>query len=185
MNCITQVARGSCNYFPAFTWVLHPLTRRVLKWNISPLQTPSYHSHCAKRRTQNRISFCTRSSSSSTAELHYEKACSETLESLSDRLEVLLETENAPVESDITFANGVLTVQLGSHGTYVINKQTPNRQIWLSSPTSGPKRYDLIGNSWVYKHDGVSLHALLQEEFSKIFNANLDLSDCSFAGLDL
>ena len=28
-------------------------------------------------------------------------------------------------------------------GTYVINKQTPNKQIWLSSPISGPKRYDL------------------------------------------
>ena len=24
----------------------------------------------------------------------------------------------------------------------MINKQTPNRQIWLSSPVSGPKRYD-------------------------------------------
>lgn len=30
--------------------------------------------------------------------------------------------------------SGVLTVKLGRHGTYVINKQTPNRQIWLSSP---------------------------------------------------
>ena len=28
----------------------------------------------------------------------------------------------------------MLTVKLGRHGTYVINKQTPNRQIWLSSP---------------------------------------------------
>ncbi len=36
--------------------------------------------------------------------------------------------------------SGVLTVKVGGdHGTYVINKQTPNRQIWLSSPT----RYDL------------------------------------------
>lgn len=29
---------------------------------------------------------------------------------------------------------GVLTVKLGKHGTYVINKQTPNRQMWMSSP---------------------------------------------------
>ena len=29
---------------------------------------------------------------------------------------------------------GVLTVKLGAHGTYVYNKQTPNRQIWMSSP---------------------------------------------------
>ncbi len=28
----------------------------------------------------------------------------------------------------------MLTVKLGSKGTYVLNKQTPNRQIWFSSP---------------------------------------------------
>uniref|UniRef100_A0A914RUA2 Frataxin n=1 Tax=Parascaris equorum TaxID=6256 RepID=A0A914RUA2_PAREQ len=36
---------------------------------------------------------------------------------------------------------GVITAKVGrDKGTYVINKQTPNRQIWLSSPISGPKR---------------------------------------------
>lgn len=30
--------------------------------------------------------------------------------------------------------NEVLTLKLGALGTYVLNKQTPNRQIWLSSP---------------------------------------------------
>ena len=35
---------------------------------------------------------------------------------------------------------GVLTLNLGSHGTYVINKQAPNKQIWVSSPVSGPVR---------------------------------------------
>jgi hypothetical protein len=29
---------------------------------------------------------------------------------------------------------GVMTIKLGSLGTYVINKQAPNRQIWMSSP---------------------------------------------------
>jgi frataxin len=29
---------------------------------------------------------------------------------------------------------GVLTLKLGSKGTYVLNKQPPNKQIWLSSP---------------------------------------------------
>ncbi|TKS66032.1 Frataxin, mitochondrial [Collichthys lucidus] len=74
--------------------------------------------------------------------------------------------------------SGVLTVKVGrDHGTYVINKQTPNKQIWLSSPTSGPKRYDWTGESWVYTHDGVSLHQLLSKEFSIIFNKNMDLID--------
>ena len=30
--------------------------------------------------------------------------------------------------------SGVLTVRLGDNGTYVLNKQPPNKQIWLSSP---------------------------------------------------
>ncbi|XP_057955912.1 frataxin, mitochondrial isoform X1 [Malania oleifera] len=35
---------------------------------------------------------------------------------------------------DIDYGNQVLTLKLGTLGTYVVNKQTPNRQIWLSSP---------------------------------------------------
>lgn len=49
-------------------------------------------------------------------------------------------------------------------GTYVINRQTPNKQIWLSSPKSGPKRYDFTNGTWIYKHDGKSLHQLLDDE---------------------
>lgn len=64
----------------------------------------------------------------------------------------------------------MLTVQLEDDGTYVINKQTPNRQIWLSSPNSGPKRYDYIQAQWVYSHDRTSLDDLLSLEFSKILN---------------
>ncbi|XP_045799108.1 frataxin, mitochondrial isoform X2 [Trifolium pratense] len=37
---------------------------------------------------------------------------------------------------DIDYGNDVLTVKLGELGTYVLNKQTPNRQLWLSSPLS-------------------------------------------------
>jgi frataxin len=63
------------------------------------------------------------------------------------------------------------------HGTYVINKQPPNKQIWLSSPISGPKRYDYVVTSegqdskqdtatggWVYLRDGTYLTELLQQE---------------------
>lgn len=79
--------------------------------------------------------------------------------------------------------DGVLTVFLGpSYGTYVINRQTPNKQIWLSSPVSGPKRYDLItknGGYWVYKHDGVTLHKLLQDEISKIAETKIKFEKCA------
>ena len=68
----------------------------------------------------------------------------------------------------------------------MLNKQPPNRQIWLSSPVSGPKRYDWVENGygdgdgeereegdgkgeggrgeWVYLRDGSTLSGLLEEE---------------------
>lgn len=42
------------------------------------------------------------------------------------------------------FSAGVLTVYIDGKGTWVINKQPPNRQIWLSSPISGPRRFDWV-----------------------------------------
>lgn len=72
---------------------------------------------------------------------------------------------------------GVLTLKFPPNGTYVINKQPPNKQIWLSSPISGPKRYDYAvwsegqdakegtgAGAWVYLRDGSTLAALLQGE---------------------
>lgn len=84
------------------------------------------------------------------------------------------------------FQSGVLTVSFGSpYGTYVINRQTPNRQIWLSSPLSGPKRYDFVEEQkcWIYKHDGRSLHELLQSEIPVVIRAPTDFSRCAFSRL--
>ncbi|KAJ6808284.1 frataxin, mitochondrial [Iris pallida] len=55
-------------------------------------------------------------------------------------------------------------------GTYVINKQTPNRQVWLSSPVSGPSRFDwdVESKSWVYRRTKANLFRLLEDELCKI-----------------
>lgn len=111
------------------------------------------------------------------SEAQYERLAEETLDALADYFEDLTDENFTGMDYDVVFSNGVLTLKLGSdHGTYVINKQTPNRQIWLSSPTSGPKRYDWTGERWVYAHDAVPLHSLLSKELSIIFKTNIDLS---------
>ncbi|XP_062537458.1 frataxin homolog, mitochondrial [Armigeres subalbatus] len=112
----------------------------------------------------------------------FETVCSDTLESLCDYFELLVEDASFLKSADITYGDGVLTVNFGNpYGTYVINRQSPNRQIWLSSPTSGPKRYDFIPDKskvnegfWLYKHDGVSLHELLQKEIAPIVQKEVD-----------
>lgn len=79
--------------------------------------------------------------------------------------------------------DGVLTVKFDEpHGTYVINRQTPNKQIWLSSPKSGPKRYDFVNSQWIYKHDGKTLHELLNNEISTIVKFEVCFDKCSFSG---
>uniref|UniRef100_T1JFT7 ferroxidase n=1 Tax=Strigamia maritima TaxID=126957 RepID=T1JFT7_STRMM len=89
--------------------------------------------------------------------------------------------KNDATDSDVTYGDGVLTVKLGNdRGTYVINKQSPNRQIWLSSPLSGPKRYDFVDGRWVYLHDGVALHDLLTGEFNQIFKTDTNFTKCAY-----
>ena len=65
-------------------------------------------------------------------------------ESLCERFEDIVDSTASLSEADVSLSSGVLTVQLPDVGTYVINKQTPNRQIWLSSPKSGPARFDFV-----------------------------------------
>ena len=75
----------------------------------------------------------------------------------------------------------------------MINKQPPNKQIWLSSPFryvitprtsdvtespfSGPKRYDYVAqnNGWYYSRDGRSMESLLSEELSGALERKIEL----------
>lgn len=107
-------------------------------------------------------------------ENEYHKLADETLDFLQEKLEVFVEDMDID-GGDVEHAQGVLTVKLGSHGTYVINKQTPNRQIWLSSPLTGPFRYDYHEGSWVYHRDGRELLSQLQQELKQLLGSEPDL----------
>lgn len=56
-----------------------------------------------------------------------------TMNTLLESLEELLE-DIRDSDYEVEYHNGVLTLRLSDKGTYVINKQPPNKQIWLSSP---------------------------------------------------
>ncbi|KAF9014938.1 hypothetical protein BDQ17DRAFT_1340213 [Cyathus striatus] len=98
------------------------------------------------------------------------------MNNLLESLEDLLDTVgNADYE--VEYHSGVLTLKLGEKGTYVINKQPPNKQIWLSSPFSGPKRYDYSesDDDWLYSRDSRAMGDLLNDELSKALSMNIDL----------
>ncbi|KAL1958151.1 hypothetical protein VTO42DRAFT_5006 [Malbranchea cinnamomea] len=105
---------------------------------------------------------------------------------LLSELEELQET-GSDIEAE--YSAGVLTINVPGVGTYVLNKQPPNRQIWLSSPISGPKRYDwvvlgdgqhekegtreYVGGQWIYLRDGSNLTTLLNEELGLEMDYNI------------
>ena len=68
---------------------------------------------------------------------------------------------------DLDLSNGILKIDLKNNKTYIINIQKNNKQIWLSSPFSGPKRFEYINNEWVDIHNNkIKLYELLNTEFN-------------------
>ena len=56
---------------------------------------------------------------------------------LTDLTDALDETDSNVFE-EVNYADGVLNIEMSDSRCYVLNKQQPNMQIWLSSPISGP-----------------------------------------------
>ncbi|KDP44618.1 hypothetical protein JCGZ_19760 [Jatropha curcas] len=79
---------------------------------------------------------------------------------------------------DIDYGNEVLTLKLGDLGTYVLNKQTPNRQLWLSSPVSGPSRFDWdrSAQAWVYRRTKANLLKVLESELEQLCGQPIKLT---------
>lgn len=80
-----------------------------------------------------------------------------------------------------------MTLTIAPIGTYVINKQPPNKEIWLSSPISGPKRYGYFiakdtkdgteEGKWLYYRDLTTLREVLLEETGVDIEESADHSD--------
>ncbi|KAG0145879.1 hypothetical protein CROQUDRAFT_658131 [Cronartium quercuum f. sp. fusiforme G11] len=109
------------------------------------------------------------------ADQEYHQISDETLHHLTESLETLIESGHPKVEGwDVDYScstcgkSGVLTFSMGGNGTYVLNKQPPNKQIWFSSPFSGPKRFDYDRNlaEWFYSRDDSRLIDLIRDEVS-------------------
>lgn len=110
-------------------------------------------------------------------EKEFHKLADEILNYIQEKVDELGEEHD--IEGfDTDHAEGVLTIRLGTSGTYVINKQTPNRQIWLSSPVSGPARFDWDGENhcWVYRRTKSEMLSLLEKELHELFGASVSLA---------
>ena len=120
----------------------------------------------ASGATRSRVvaSGATRAASSAAGD-DYVALADEALDTILEKADELSD-ERDDVEAELS--SGVLTLKIAGAGTWVINKQVPNRQLWLSSPVSGPCRYEYVEGTWTHTRDGSSLAELLERELGLI-----------------
>lgn len=101
------------------------------------------------------------------------KAYAERSDRVFEAVQDALEREGASdVECEV--ADGVLTVRSARQGTWVVNKHSASKQIWLSSPVSGPRKFffDERRSRWVDERDEtLFLAALLRKELGALVAA--------------
>eukprot|EP00588_Corethron_pennatum_P028773 CAMPEP_0194335576 /NCGR_PEP_ID=MMETSP0171-20130528/70046_1 /TAXON_ID=218684 /ORGANISM="Corethron pennatum, Strain L29A3" /LENGTH=205 /DNA_ID=CAMNT_0039098725 /DNA_START=41 /DNA_END=658 /DNA_ORIENTATION=+ len=101
------------------------------------------------------------------------------LEHIAEVIDIIIEDHD--IENvDCDLSDGVLNIAFPT-GTWVLNKQAPNMQIWWSSPISGPKRYERVGESWVSTRDGRTLSEILREEMSAVLRLSAGGMDASLS----
>ena len=75
---------------------------------------------------------------------------------------------------DVEYSDGILTIEVFHHNkTYVINKNSGNQKIWVSSPVSGADyfAYNSGKNNW-FNDQGIELSEKLFSELKDNFNFN-------------
>ncbi|WVQ77534.1 iron donor protein CyaY [Cryptococcus sp. DSM 104548] len=109
----------------------------------------------------------------------YDEVADRDMETLHENLEIFCE-QFGKDDWEVEYSSGVLNLTLPPYGTYVLNKQPPNLQIWLSSPLSGPNRFEFQPASleeeeegvwegvWVSCRDGERLGGILEKELKGI-----------------
>jgi frataxin len=112
----------------------------------------------------------------------YADAARKTLDAVYEGALAAAEDGALGADFDAEFDGNVVRLLLGDgRGTYVANTQTPNRQIWLSSPVSGPWRYGWSAEQgqWVSTRDGHAMLDLLERELSDVAGRDVSIPDAS------
>lgn len=160
-------------------------TRRLASTNFTQLKLTSYHPvpTLTSTPTSTTISrtLCTTETKTETKteqwpEHEFASVANHSLEAISD---AVVDAPGAPDDFDADLSQGVLTIHVGAeHGTFVLNTQTPNRQLWLSSPVSGPFRYAWSPalTDWISTRDAHKLSEKLTVELSNVLNSTIRIS---------
>ena len=94
----------------------------------------------------------------------FENIAEKTLNMLLDRIDDALGDA-----FDVDLNGGILIIELENGAQYVINKNAPNYEIWMSSPHSGASHYYLDDDleTWVDTRNGDKFFEKLSQELSQ------------------
>ena len=113
-------------------------------------------------------------------DVRYNEKADKTIDFLGDACDDL--SEKIPnCFKEVNLESGVLEIET-SRGKYVLNKQAPNKQLWLSSPLSGPHHYNMkesldgsLDVDWESGRDKHGLFQKLESEFTTISGLPIQL----------
>lgn len=74
---------------------------------------------------------------------------------------------------DSDMEGGVLTIECPGGARIIVNRQAPNREIWVAAP-SGGFHFRRDGERWVDTRSGAELYASLSALLAKHGGANVD-----------
>ena len=86
--------------------------------------------------------------------------------------------ESSPLNLEFETANGILEIEFDNGTKIIINRQTPNREIWVAARSGGFHFKHLPGadgERWVDTRGGTPLFALLEDVVSQQAAARADL----------
>ncbi len=103
----------------------------------------------------------------------FEPTANATLEALFESIENALDDL-----AEVDLEGGILSVELDDGRQYILNKHSPNCELWLSSPLSGAHHFSLSPDTglWASTRSDETLLALLEGEFSKIKGTTVKLA---------
>jgi CyaY protein len=88
-------------------------------------------------------------------------------EEIINKIFEIIEDNDKQGRFDIDLNDGILTME-NENGTYVINRQSAAKEIWLSSPVSGPHHFAFHKNRWISSKNGDFFEILTNELEIKI-----------------
>ncbi|MCH8112623.1 MAG: iron donor protein CyaY [Proteobacteria bacterium] len=105
-------------------------------------------------------------------EAAFESLAAQTLQRFAARI------EDATMELEVDLVEGVLNIETADGATYLVNKHSPLRQLWLSSPVSGAGHFDYnaANKTWESTRGGEPLEKILERELSAAAGAPVTLA---------